>query len=116
MMKSARGSAKGVPESVYRLVVAEVGDYDRKKKALEKGGLSREKMVEYGRKVAVIDTAMESVCLNECPEAKRALMADISSMRGYKNGEAREFYTTKGTYIRRKRQALTIIAKLLELM
>ena len=107
---------KAIPESVYKLVVAEVGDYERKKKALEKGDLTREKAVEYGRKVAIIDTAMHSACIGECAEAQKALMSDIASMKGYKNGAARQYYLTKGTYIRRKRHAVTIIAKLLELM
>lgn len=116
MMRVGRGSTKGVPESVYKLVVAEVGDYERKKKEIEAGGLSRDQMIEYGRKVAVIDTALQSACVGECPRAKSALMADIAAMRGYDHGAAREFYTTKGTYMRRKREAITIIAKLLGLM
>lgn len=107
---------KSVPDSVYRLVVAEVGDYQRKKKALEGRDLSRDKIIEYGKKIAIIDTAMQSACFDEVPEAKEALMSDIAENKGFKNGVARKYYTTKGTYIRRKRHAVILLAKLLELM
>lgn len=115
-MRVGRGSIKGVPESVYKLVVAEIADYERKKKALEKGDLSREQMIEYSRKVTLIDTAIQSVCFGEGRKAQCALIADIATMRGYEHGAASEFYTTKGTYMRRKREAVTLISKLLGLI
>ena len=116
MTKSTRGSVKGLPESVYKLVVAEVGDYERKKQALEKGGLSREQAIEYDRKVTVIDTALQSACAGETRAAQRALLSDIAAVRGYHHGAAAAYYPSKKTYIKRKGQAVTTIAKLLELI
>lgn len=111
-----RQHMKSMPDSVYKLVVAEVGDYDRKKEALEKGDLPREKIIEYSRKLAAIDTAISSACSGEGTRAKTALMFDIANLKGYNNGLARQYYLTKGIYMRRKREAMTSIARILELL
>lgn len=105
-----------IPESVYKLVVAEVGDYERKKHLLEDGKLPRESIMVYTKSVCAIESALLSVCEGECTEARDALRSDIALGRGFKNGAAKQYYATRGTYIRRKRQAVNIIARALGLI
>lgn len=105
-----------IPESVYKLVVAEVGDYERKKRLLENGKLPRESIMAYTKSVCAIDSALLSVCYSECREAREALRADIALGRGFKNGAAKRYYTSHATCARRKRQAVEAIARLLGLI
>ena len=105
-----------IPKSVYKLVVAEVGDYERKKRLLEEGKLPRESIVVYTKSVCAIESALLSVCELEPAEAIDALRSDIALGRGFKNSVAKRYYTTKGTYMRRKRHAVTIIARALGLI
>ena len=105
-----------IPQSVYKLVVAEVGDYERKKRLLEEGKLPRESIIVYTKSVCAIESALLSVCYSECREAREALRSDIALGRGFKNGSAKRYYTSYATYVRRKRQAVEVIARSLGLI
>lgn len=105
-----------IPQSVYKLVVAEVGDYERKKRLLEQGKLPRESIIAYTKSVCAIEYALLSVCAGECAKARDALRSDIALGRGFRNGAAKQYYTGRGTYTCRKRQVIDAIARALGLI
>ena len=70
-------------KSVYRLVVAEVGDYERMKRKVESGNLTREQIISFTRKISAIENAICAVCDGESERAKSALISDIANERGY---------------------------------
>lgn len=107
---------KRLEDSVYRLVVAEVGDYERKKRKLAEGKLSPEQIVEYSRKTSAIEDALLSVCRGETFEAMDALRTDIAQGRGFKCSAAKTIYVSRATYSRRKREAVWSIATMLRLI
>ena len=107
---------KRLEESVYRLVVAEVGDYDRKKKRLAEGHLTTDQVAEYTRKTSAIENALLSVCRGESLEAQNALRADIALGRGFNSSAAKNIYISRSTYSRRKREAVWSIAVMLRLI
>lgn len=105
-----------VQKSVYNLVVATVADYERMKRLLDKGQLSREQTATFVRKISAIDNALVAVCNGEQSDVRDALRLDIAQKRGYERGIARSYYTAKNTYESRKKEAILLIAKMLELI
>ena len=105
-----------IEKSVYRLVVAEVGDYERMRRKLDKGNLTKDQIIGFTRKVAAIDNALCAVCEGEGEKAKALLLSDIANDRGYYKSSAREIYVCKGTFDRRKRDAIEMIATMMGLI
>jgi hypothetical protein len=105
-----------LPKSVYNLVVATVADYDRMKILIEKNQISREQTATFVRKISAIDNALVAVCDGERSDVRDALRLDIAQKRGYERGFARSYYTSEPTYVRRKQDAILLIAKMLELI
>ena len=105
-----------IEKSVYRVVVAEVGDYERMKRKVESGNLTREQIISFTRKIAAIENAMCAVCDGECERARVALISDIAHERGYQKASAKEFYGSRGTFDRRKGEAIEMIAAMLGLV
>ena len=98
------------------MVVATAGDYHRMKRLLDSGETSRSQTVVFVKKVSAIDNALIAVCSDEKPEARLALLDDIANKRGFEKGVSVKFYTTSGVFWRRKKDAIYMIAKMLELI
>lgn len=105
-----------IAKTVYDLVVSTVADYDRMRKMIDKGNISQTQTATFTRKLAAIDNALIAVCDKEQIAAREALRLDISQKRGFERGFARSYYTSKNTYESRKREAILLIAKMLELI
>jgi hypothetical protein len=103
-------------KSVYRLVVAEVGDYDRMKRKVESGNLTREQIISFTRKISAIENAICAVCDGESERAKSALISDIANERGYIKACSKEYYASRSTFDRRKNEAIEMIAAMLGLV
>ena len=102
--------------TVYDVVVATVADRKRMIRMLEDGEVSKAQAAAFSRKIAAIDNAMIAVCDGESTEAREALLRDIAHRKGYERGEARAFYSAEATYVRRKADAIKMIARMLELI
>ena len=105
-----------IQKTVYDVVVATVADYPRMKKMLEKGSVTKDQAVVFARKVAAVDNALIAVCDGESGEVVEALRSDIANRKGFENAASRTVYTTKETFHRRKRKAVDLIAKMLNLI
>lgn len=105
-----------IEKSVYRVVVAEVGDYERMKRKIESGNLTRDQIISFTRKITAIENALCAVCEGECERAKSALISDIANERGYQKASAKQYYGSRGTFDRRKNEAIEMIAAMLGLV
>lgn len=103
-----------LPDEVYRIVVAEFADYDRKKQYLN--SLSGRKKIEpelissYTQKIIAIDSALLSVCRGESASARLALRCDIANGRGYRTSSAKQYYSTHTIYTKRKSDVIFVAA------
>lgn len=107
---------KRVEESVYQVVVATVGDYERMRRLLKSDTLSRTQIDELGRKVNAIDNALIAVCSGECEGVREALLSDIAEKRGFEKCRSKEYYGTAKTFFKRKRDAICLIAEMMGLV
>jgi hypothetical protein len=103
-------------KTVYDVVVATVADYGRMKKMLDKGNLSKNQAIEITRKLDAVDNALMTVCDGEAEEAIEALRYDIAHRNGFEYATSKGFYTSRGTYDKRKSDAVVLIAKLMSLI
>ena len=100
-----------LPMSVNRIVVALCGDYDRRKKEIEKNKIDTETLAYYRRLNAAIDEAL----YEECEEGIRNTMrSDIGNGVGHRRTQL--YYMAAGTYKSRKRNSKYRIAKRLNLV
>ena len=108
-----------LPDSVYKLVVAEFADYDRKRRFLSVIGERRaenELVRMYMEHVIAIDAALLSVCRGEGGDAREALRTDIAEGRGFNTSAAKKYYTSRELFVRRKSAAIYEVARALELI
>ena len=106
-----------IPDSVYKLVVAEFADYDRKRRFLSTVGerkANNDLVRVYLDRVIAIDAALLAVCRGESAEAREALRYDIAEGRGFNTSAAKKFYTSRELFIRRKSAAIYEVARSLE--
>ena len=100
-----------LPLSVNRVVVALCGDYDRRKREIEKNKIDTETLAYYRRLNAAIDEAL----YEECEEGIRNTMrSDIGNGVGHRRTQL--YYMAAGTYKSRKRNSKYRIAKRLNLV
>lgn len=100
-----------LPISVNRIVVALCGDYDRRKREIEKNKIDTETLAYYRRLNAAIDEAL----YEECEEGIRNTMrSDIGNGVGHRRTQL--YYMAAGTYKTRKRNSKYRIAKRLNLV
>jgi hypothetical protein len=100
-----------LPMSVNRIVVALCGDYDRRKREIEKNKIDTETLAYYRRLNAAIDEAL----YEECEEGIRNTMrSDIGNGVGHRRTQL--YYMAAGTYKSRKRNSKYRIAKRLNLV
>ena len=100
-----------LPMSVNRIVVALCGDYDRRKREIEKNKIDTETLAYYRRLNAAIDEAL----YEECEEGIRSTMrSDIGNGVGHRRTQL--YYMAPGTYKTRKRNSKYRIAKRLNLV
>ena len=107
---------KSLEDSVYKVVVATVGDYDRMRRMVEKGAVEGRRAIEFSRRIDAIDNALIAVCKGECEAARQALLSDIALERGFERSAAKQYYATIKTFRRRKREAIEMIAEMLGLV
>ncbi len=107
---------KKIEKSVYKVVVATVGDYDRMKRKVESGNLTRDQLIDFTRRISAIDHAICAVCEGECDRVKEALLSDIAQSRGYGNSASKVFYGSSATFKRRKSEAISTIASMMGLV
>lgn len=107
---------KIMEDSVYKVVVATVGDYDRMRRMLEKGTVEGKKALEFARRIDAIDNALVAVCKGECEAVRVALLYDIARERGFDKSAAKQYFTSINTFKRRKREAIEMIAEMLGLV
>lgn len=107
---------KKMETSVYKVVVAVVGDYDRMKRRVESENLPKDQLVDFTRKLSAIDHAMCAVCDGECECLKEALISDIAQSRGYVNSASKVFFGSPATFKRRKSDAISMIAAMMGLI
>ncbi|MBE6584541.1 MAG: hypothetical protein E7649_06165 [Ruminococcaceae bacterium] len=108
-----------LPDSVYKLVIAEFVDYDRKRKLLDSVGerkATNELVRVYLDRVIAIDAALLAVCRGEGEEAREALRSDIAQGRGFKTSAAKKYYTAEQIYKRRKSDVIYEVAKAMKLI
>lgn len=103
-------------KTVYDIVVAMVADYNRMKKMLDKGNITREQAIFFARSVAAIDNALLAVCHDEPREALDALRFDIAERHGFERATARVYYNTNYLYNKRKSDVVEMIARMLNLI
>ena len=100
-----------LPMSVNRIVVALCGDYDRRKREIEKNKIDTETLAYYRRLNEAIDEAL----YEECEEGIRNTMrSDIGNGVGHRRTQL--YYMAAGTYKSRKRNSKYRIAKRLNLV
>lgn len=100
-----------LPLSVNRVVVALCGDYDRRKKEIEKNKIDSSTIEYYKYLNAAIDEAIDE----ECEEGIRGTMrSDIGNGVGHRRTQL--YYMAVGTYKSRKRNSKYRIAKKLNLL
>ena len=105
-----------VPKTVYDVVVATVADYNRMRKALEKGNLTKDQVASLTRKVAAIDDALLAICDGEDRDACEALRIDIGARNGFEHSKSIVYYGTKYVYNRRKSDAVEMMARMMDLI
>lgn len=103
-------------KTVYDVVVATVADYWRMKKMLDKGSLTKAQAIEITRKLDSVDNALITVCDGEAEEAIEALRYDIAHRNGFEYATSKGYYTSRGTYDKRKSDAVVLMAKLMSLI
>ena len=103
-------------KTVYDVVVATVADYGRMKKMLDKGSLTKAQAIEITRKLDSVDNALITVCDGEAEEAIEALRYDIAHRNGFEYATSKGYYTSRGTYDKRKSDAIVLMAKLMSLI
>ena len=100
-----------LPLSVNRVVVAICGDYDRRKREIEKNKIDGETLSHYRQLNDLIDEAITE----ECEVGIRSTMReDIGNGVGHRRTQL--YYISPGTYKTRKRNAKYRIAKKLNLL
>ncbi len=104
-----------LPRSVYDIVVAVVSDYDRMKKLLDKGEVTREQAIRFTKKISAVDDALLVVCEGEDEDVMAALRRDIGDRRGFSRSLTKDYYSEK-CFTRRKSDAIRLIAHLLNLI
>ena len=104
-----------LPRSVYDIVVAVVSDYDRMKKLLDKGEVTREQAIRFTKKISAVDDALLVVCEGEDEDVMLALRRDIGEKRGFVRSYAKAFYEER-VFENRKREAIWQMARLLNLI
>ncbi len=100
-----------LPLSVNRVVVAICGDYDRRKREIEKKKIDEQTLSHYRRLNNLIDEAITE----ECEVGIRNTMReDIGNGVGHRRTQL--YYISAGTYKTRKRNTKYRIAKKLNLV
>lgn len=100
-----------LPLSVNRVVVAICGDYDRRKREIEKNKIDAETLLHYKQLNDAIDEAINE----ECEVGIRNTMrSDIGNGVGHRRTQL--YYMAAGTYKTRKRNSKYKIAKKLNLL
>ena len=100
-----------LPLSVNRVVVALCGDYDRRKREIEKNRIDKETLSHYKELNDLIDEAINE----ECETGIRSTMrSDIGNGVGHRRTQL--YYMAAGTYKTRKRNSKYRIAKKLNLL
>ena len=107
---------KILENSVYKVVVATVGDYDRMRRMLDKGTVEGRRAIEFSRRIDAIDNALVAVCKGECEAARLALLSDIARERGFEKSAAKQYFASVNTFKRRKRETVEMIAEMLGLV
>ena len=104
-----------IQRSVYDIVVAVVSDYDRMKKLLDSGNVTREQAISFAKKISAVDNALLVVCEGEDEDVMEALRCDIGSKRGFSRSVAKAYYD-ESAFFRRKNEAIRQMARLLNLI
>lgn len=107
---------KILEDSVYKVVVATVGDYDRMRRLIEKGDIEGRRAIDFLRRIDAIDNALIAVCKGECDAARLALLSDIAKERGFEKSASKQYFTSINTFKRRKRETIVMIAEMLGLV
>lgn len=102
--------------TVYDVVVSVVADYGRMQRLLSEGCISRDQAVHFTRQIGAIDHALVVVCQDEDETVRSALLDDIANRRGFECAASKSIYNTRGVFVRRKNEAIELIAKLLYLV
>ena len=100
-----------LPLSVNRVVVAICGDYDRRKKEIEKNNIDKETLLHYKQLNSAIDEALGETCEQAILPTMRN---DIGNGVGHRRTQL--YYMATNTYKSRKRNAKYRIAKKLNLV
>ena len=100
-----------LPLSVNRVVVALCGDYDRRKKEIEKNRIDKETLSHYKELNDLIDEAINEECEKGIQNTMRS---DIGNGVGHRRTQL--YYMAAGTYKTRKRNSKYRIAKKLNLL
>ena len=100
-----------LPLSVNRVVVALCGDYDRRKKEIEKNRIDKETLSHYKELNDLIDEAINEECEKGIQNTMRS---DIGNGVGHRRTQL--YYMAAGTYKTRKRNSKYKIAKKLNLL
>ena len=100
-----------LPLSVNRVVVALCGDYDRRKKEIEKNRIDKETLSHYKELNDLIDEAINEECEKGIQNTMRS---DIGNGVGHRRTQL--YYMAAGTYKTRKRNSKYKIANKLNLL
>ena len=95
-----------LPSEVVGVAIAVIADYERRAREIKRGVLSEHLLSAYRRYQGIVDSALE--CVE--PEARRELISDIASGRGYNHSMLSTSYYKAG-YYSRKRQVIYSVAK-----
>ncbi len=102
---------KILPLQVNRMVVALCGDYDRRKKEIEKNEIDKDTLQYYRYLNDVIDASLTEECE---PAIINNIREDIGNGVGHRRTQL--YYMAAGTYKKRKRNCKYRIAKKLRLL
>ncbi len=100
-----------LPREVVGVAVAVIADYDRRAREIKRGALSECLLSSYVRYNGIVDKALAAIEEG----ARREMLSDISTGRGYNNSMISYMYC-KETYYNRKREVIYRAAVLLELV
>lgn len=87
-----------LPRGVVGVAVAVIADYDRRAAEIKRGALSEGLLLSYSRYNEIVDDAL--TCVEE--SARREMLSDIASGRGYDYSKLAPMLNRKSYYLRKK--------------
>ncbi len=95
-----------LPSEVVGVAVAVIADYDRRAREIKRGALSEGLLSSYVRYNGIVDSALMAIE----DGARREMLSDIATGRGYNNSMISWMYTAR-SYYTRKREVIYLTAR-----